>query len=150
MDKNAALGTEVDLGPGHIVLDGVPGLRERGTAAPTFSAHVYCGHGRPSLLLLSSCAPSGPLATIDTVRKLGICRPLLGRGAGSPSNKIVASVEAYLRTKWHLDPTSHLAATGRHMGQKLGGCAPLGEVELGPHLTQCGQGRGLSARQVSS
>ena len=36
------LGTEVDLGPGHIV------LRERGTAAPIFSAHVYCGHGRPS------------------------------------------------------------------------------------------------------
>ena len=28
------LGTEVDLGPGHIVLDGVPALRERGTAAP--------------------------------------------------------------------------------------------------------------------
>jgi len=30
------LGTEVDLGPGHIVLDGVPALRERGTAAPSF------------------------------------------------------------------------------------------------------------------
>ena len=29
-------GTEVDLGPGHIVLDGVPALRERGTAAPLF------------------------------------------------------------------------------------------------------------------
>jgi len=28
------LGTEVDLGPGHIVLDGVPALRERGTAVP--------------------------------------------------------------------------------------------------------------------
>jgi len=28
------LGTEVDLGPGHIVLDGVPAVRERGTAAP--------------------------------------------------------------------------------------------------------------------
>ena len=28
------LGTEVDLGPGHTVLDGVPALRERGTAAP--------------------------------------------------------------------------------------------------------------------
>ena len=28
------LGTEVDLGPGHIVLDRVPALRERGTAAP--------------------------------------------------------------------------------------------------------------------
>jgi len=31
MDKTP-LGTEVDLGPGHIVLDGVPALRESGTA----------------------------------------------------------------------------------------------------------------------
>ena len=30
------LGTEVDNGPGHNVLDGVPALRERGTAAPLF------------------------------------------------------------------------------------------------------------------
>jgi len=28
---------------------------KRGTATPLFSAHVYCGHGRPSQLLLSSC-----------------------------------------------------------------------------------------------
>jgi len=43
------LGTEVDLGPGHIVLDGVPALRKTGTEPPPiFSAHVYCGHGRPS------------------------------------------------------------------------------------------------------
>ena len=50
------LGTEVDLGPGHIVLDGVPALRETGTEPPpVFSAHVYCGHGRLSQLLLSSC-----------------------------------------------------------------------------------------------
>jgi len=34
------LGAEVDLGPGHIVLDGVPAARERGTTAPFFSAHV--------------------------------------------------------------------------------------------------------------
>jgi len=47
------LGTEADLAPGHI--DGVPALHERGTAAPIFSAHVYCGHGRPSQLLLISC-----------------------------------------------------------------------------------------------
>jgi len=32
-----------------------PSSRERVTAAPVFSAHVYCGHGRPSQLLLSSC-----------------------------------------------------------------------------------------------
>jgi len=52
------LGTEVDLSPGHIVLYGVPapakGAQAR-TAAPLFSARVYCGHGRPSQLLLSSC-----------------------------------------------------------------------------------------------
>jgi len=30
-------------------------------------------------------------------------------------------------------------------GPKIVGCAPLGEGELGPHLTQCGQGRGLPA-----
>jgi len=30
------LGTEVDLGPGHFVLDGFPGIGERGTADPSF------------------------------------------------------------------------------------------------------------------
>jgi len=55
------LGTAVDLGPGHIVLDTVPASsREKGTAPPLFSAHVYCGHGRPSQLLLSSCFHLSP------------------------------------------------------------------------------------------
>jgi len=51
------LGTDVDLGPGHIVLDGDLAPREMGRAAQPrlFSVHVYCGHGRPSQLLLSSC-----------------------------------------------------------------------------------------------
>jgi len=49
----------------------------------------------------------------------------------------VVWAEAYLRTKWHLDPGSHLVTTD--MGRKLGGCAPLGEGQLDPHLTQCGQ-----------
>jgi len=50
------LGTKVDLGPGHIVFDGDSALPcERGTAAPLFSAHFYCGHGYPSQPLLSSC-----------------------------------------------------------------------------------------------
>ena len=31
-----------------------PSSHKRRTAAPLFSAHVYCGHGRPSQLLLSS------------------------------------------------------------------------------------------------
>jgi len=34
---NMPLGTEVAFGTGHIVLDVVPAVRERGTAAPLFS-----------------------------------------------------------------------------------------------------------------
>jgi len=54
----------------------------------------------------------------------------------------VAWAKASLHTKWHLNPSSHLATT--NMGQKLEGCAPLGEGEPGPHLTQCGLGRASS------
>jgi len=41
----------------------------------------------------------------------------------------VALAEAYLRTKWHLDPSSCSPTTG--MGRKFGGelcLAPLGEL----------------------
>jgi len=47
----------------------------------------------------------------------------------------------------NLDPSSHLATTD--MGQKWGLC-PFGGGDLGPHLTQCDQGQGLPACQVSS
>jgi len=41
---NMALGMEIGLGPGYIVLDGDPAPRRRKSTAPTqFSAHVYCG-----------------------------------------------------------------------------------------------------------
>ena len=48
------LDAEVDLGAGHIELDRVP-APAKGAQYPIFSAHLYCGHGRPSQLLLSSC-----------------------------------------------------------------------------------------------
>jgi len=73
--------------------------------------------------------------------------PFWGEGGGSPSNTI-AWAKAYLHIKWHLNPSSRLATTD--IGRKLVGCAPLREGELGTHLTQCGQGRGLPACQVSS
>jgi len=41
------LGTQVGLGPGDFVLVGTQ-------HSPQFSAHVYCGYGRPSQLMLSS------------------------------------------------------------------------------------------------
>ena len=47
-----SLGTEVDLGPGRIVLDGAELPPERGTAAPVFSDHVYCG---PTVAYVSYC-----------------------------------------------------------------------------------------------
>jgi len=37
------LGTEVDLGPGDIVLDGDPAPPRKGAQQAPFSAHVYCG-----------------------------------------------------------------------------------------------------------
>ena len=49
------LGTEVDLGPGHINCKTGSQLSAKGVQQPYFSAHVYCGHGRPSQLLVSSC-----------------------------------------------------------------------------------------------
>jgi len=61
------LGREVDLGPGHIVLDRVPAPRDRGTAVPLFSAHVYCCHGHPSQLLLNSCLTDWQCESIFTV-----------------------------------------------------------------------------------
>jgi len=45
------LGTEVDLGPGHTVLDGVPALLETGTEPPSFR----------------------PVSTVATVAHLSYC-----------------------------------------------------------------------------
>jgi len=58
-----------------------------------------------------------------------------------------AWAEAFLRTKWHLDPTSHLATTD--VGRKLG-AVPLFRGEQGPHLKQCCMGWGLPLYQVAS
>ena len=50
------LGMEVDLGPGHIVLDRVPALHENGTAAPR---------------------PFWPMSIVATVSHLSYCRALV-------------------------------------------------------------------------
>jgi len=51
--------------------------------------------------------------------------PLFGEGSLVPIYHKVAWAEAYLHTKWHLNPSSDLATTD--MGRKLGSCAPLEE-----------------------
>ena len=82
-------------------------------------------------------------------QKWGRLCPLFGRRAGSPSS-----------TMWRGPrPTSVPSATLIHPAiwsqwtwteNWGGGCAPFLGRGLGPHLTQCSQGRGLSACQVSS
>jgi len=57
-------------------------------------------------------------------RKIGVC-PIFGMGELGPHLTQCRLVEAYLPTKWHLDPSIHLATTD--MGLKLGvGAVPLG------------------------
>ena len=47
----------------------------------------------------------------------GRLRPLFGEGSWVPILHNVVWAEAYLHTKWHLDPSSHLAR--KDMGRKL-------------------------------
>ena len=65
-----------------------------------------------------------------------------------PIKHNVAWAEVYLPTKWHLDRSSHLATI--YMGRKVRGCsAPVLWLGLGPQLTQCHLGLGLSPYQVA-
>ena len=51
-----------------------------------------------------------PMATTNMGQKVGVVPPL-GRELGLHLTQCVAWAEAYLRTKWHLDPSSHFATT---------------------------------------
>ena len=100
------------------------------------------------------------LATIEMDRRGERCYAPFGGGRVSPHLTQCDWAEAYLRTKWHLDPSSRLATIdmgqkvgGTNTGRKLGvwvGLCPLFGGELGPHLTQSGLGRGLAPYQVAS
>ena len=62
------LGMEVGLCPGDFVFDGDPASpSEKGHSPTQFLAHVYCGHGRPSQLLLSSCIHSSCLQLVTAI-----------------------------------------------------------------------------------
>ena len=68
---------------------------------------------------------------------LCLCAPFLRRGAGSPSNTISLGPR----------PTSlpsgvHPAIWPAQIWAENWGLCPVGEGELGPNLTHCGQGRG--------
>jgi len=63
---------------------------------------------------------SDRLATIDVGRKVGAADLFWGkRGSWVPILYNVAWAEAFLHTKWHLDPPSRLVTID--MGRKWGG-----------------------------
>ena len=81
------------------------------------------------------------LATIDMGRKLGqALPPFWGGGAGSPSNTMsLGPRPTSLPSGILIHPAIWQQQTwAENWGS---GCAPLGEGELGRHLTQYGQGR---------
>jgi len=68
----------------------------------------------------------------------GLCS-LFGEGAMGPHvTQCRLGWEAYLPTKWHLDPSSHWPQ--KIWAENWGLCL-FGEGEQGPHLIRCGQGR---------
>jgi len=121
--------------------------------------------------------PSSRLGTIDMGLKLGALPPFwrgelsphlaqCGLGWGLPPYQVSSwSIQLFghnrhgpkiggstscplFHTKWHLDLSSRLGTI--EMGRKWEGYAPFWGGELGPHLAQCGLGRGLPPHQVAS
>ena len=90
--------------------------------------------------------PSSRLATINMGLKFR--PPFFGEGgAGSPAN----TKSPWLRpSSIPSDVLIHAAIWTQQIWAENWGAVPLWAGELGPHLTQCGQDRGLSACQVSS
>ena len=107
------LGTDIGLGRSHTVLDGDPDPSQKwANSSPTLGP-MYCGQTagwiktplgmEVGLWPRRHCVKWGP----SSPQKGDV--PLFG-GAGSPSNN-VAWAEAYLHTKWDLDPSSRLPTT---------------------------------------
>jgi len=69
------------------------------------------------------------LATLDMGQNWGGCFPFRWRAESPCNNAAWARAEAYLDTKWHLDPSNPLATT--NMGRKPGAVPPFWVGEAG-------------------
>jgi len=87
--------------------------------------------------------PFNRLATSDMDRKLGVPPFCSGLGPHLVQFGLGRCLPPHQVASWSIQPFDH----NRH-GPKIGGLCPFGGGELGPNLTQCGQGRGLAACQV--
>jgi len=103
--------------------------RKEGTAVPLSRELgprlVQCGLNRGLLPYQAASSSIQPFANNRHGPKIGWSGCALFQGvAGFTSNTMSRRLrEAYLRTKWHLDPCSRLATID--VGQKLGGLRPF-------------------------
>jgi len=119
---------------------------------------TQCGLGRGPEAYLGAkfhLHPSNRLATIDTgqLKNWGCCAPFSWDERGFPGPTLTSVPTGRWPTSIPsgiIDPSSRLDTTNIWAKDWGWGCAPFGEGELGPHLTQCGLGRGLPPCQVSS
>jgi len=102
---------------------------------------------RPSSIPSGILIHPARLATKQTWAENWGAVPLFGGRELGLHLQNVSWPEAYLRTKWHLDPSSCLATMD--MGWKLGAVPLLRGIWV-PHVTQCHLGRGLPPHQVAS
>jgi len=114
---------------------------------PKFSAHVYCGQtagwikivfgmevglSRDDLVVLDGDLAPSPI--------FGPCL-LWPNGTGPPSNTMSLGSRSTFLPSGILIYRAILQQ--QIWAENWRGCAPLGEGDLGPHLPQCGQERGL-------
>jgi len=121
------LGTEVGLGPGHIVLDRNPAPHLKREQPPLFGQCLLWPNGRPSQLLLSTCSSS---------YRYSLNKNLVvdaKSNSTQPSHKKLKYDPTQPNHGW-TQPTSNSAID---MGRKAGGCcAPFGGTGS-PTNTMC-------------
>ena len=121
-----ALGTEVGLDPGHIVLDEEPAPISKKGTEPPISAHLYCR------------------------QTAGWIKMALGMEVGLSSGDFVLNADPASRPlKGHSPPIfgPYLMRPNGCIDQDV---TSYREGERGPHLTQSRLGRGLAPYQVTN
>jgi len=151
-----AFGVEVGLGPGHIVLDGDPAtLPKKGTASQ-FSAQVYCGQTAAWIKMplgteVDLCPGDVVLDGDQALPKRGIAPSFPPMSmARSPISATAELLFMFLQAcRFEQIKSSAVAEMGERSHNRyepkragvlchnahspeIGGCAPLGEGELGP------------------
>ena len=89
--------------------------------------------------------PSSRLATTKWAENWGLF-PLFGGGAESPFSTMWPGLRP---TSMPSDILVHPAVWPQHTCAENWGCSPFLAGELGPHVAQCGLGRGLPPYQVT-